>query len=176
MDCTVLGVTKSQTQLSDFHFTSQGNIAGPLGEPQGQWFAVHFRDRKSSQKRLWPLEGVSARGSEHSHHYLSNSSALHAKSLQSCLTLCGPMNCSSPGSSVHGILQARILGWVAISFSRGILPIQGSNPNLLHCRQTLDHQCLYIGFPHFYVVFTSRSIFITLIVIYGRRCLTNHKP
>ena len=34
-------------------------------------------------------------------------------------TLCDPMDCSPPGSSVHGILQARILEWVAISFSRG---------------------------------------------------------
>ena len=39
--------------------------------------------------------------------------------LQSCLTLCNPMDCSPPGSSVHGILQARILKWVAISSSRG---------------------------------------------------------
>jgi len=38
---------------------------------------------------------------------------------QSCLTLCNPMDCSPPGSSVHGILQARILEWVAIPFSRG---------------------------------------------------------
>ena len=38
---------------------------------------------------------------------------------QSCLTLCDPMNCSLPGFSVHGILQAKILEWVAISFSRG---------------------------------------------------------
>ena len=37
---------------------------------------------------------------------------------QSCLILCDPMDCSPPGSSVHGILQARILKWVAISFSR----------------------------------------------------------
>ena len=37
---------------------------------------------------------------------------------QSCLTLCDPMDCSLPGSSVHGILQARILEWVAVSFSR----------------------------------------------------------
>ena len=41
-----------------------------------------------------------------------------AKSLQSCLTLCDPMDCSPPGSTVHGILQARILEWVAISCSR----------------------------------------------------------
>ena len=38
---------------------------------------------------------------------------------QSYLTLCDPMDCSSPGSSVHEILQARILDWVAIPFSRG---------------------------------------------------------
>ena len=38
---------------------------------------------------------------------------------QSCPTLCNPMNCSLPGSSVHGILQARILEWVAIPFSKG---------------------------------------------------------
>ena len=38
---------------------------------------------------------------------------------QSCLTLCNPMDCSPPGSSVHGIFQARILEWVAISSSRG---------------------------------------------------------
>ena len=38
---------------------------------------------------------------------------------QSCPTPCDPMDCSPPGSSVHGILQARILKWVAIPFSRG---------------------------------------------------------
>ena len=41
-----------------------------------------------------------------------------AKSLQSCLTLGNPMDCSPLGSSVHEILQARILEWVVISFSR----------------------------------------------------------
>ena len=44
---------------------------------------------------------------------------------------------SLPGSFVHGILQARILEWVAISFSRGIFLTQGSNLGLLHCRQIL---------------------------------------
>ena len=42
---------------------------------------------------------------------------LLAKSLQSCPTLRDPMDCSPPGSSIHGILQARVLGWVAIAFS-----------------------------------------------------------
>ena len=38
---------------------------------------------------------------------------------QSCPALCDPMDCNLPGSSVHGIFQARILEWVTISFSRG---------------------------------------------------------
>ena len=42
---------------------------------------------------------------------------MHAKSLQSCLTLCDPMDCSPLGTSVHGILHARILEWAAVSFS-----------------------------------------------------------
>ena len=54
---------------------------------------------------------------------------MHAKSLQSCPTLCDSMNCSPPGSSVHGILQARILEWVAIPSSRG--SSQGSNLHVL---------------------------------------------
>ena len=44
---------------------------------------------------------------------------MHAKLLPSCLTLCHPMDYSPPGSSVHGVLQTRILEWVAIPFSRG---------------------------------------------------------
>ena len=39
--------------------------------------------------------------------------------VQSCLTLCDPMDCNPPGSSVHGIFHARIQDWVAIPFSRG---------------------------------------------------------
>ena len=45
--------------------------------------------------------------------------AAAARSLQLCPTLCDPIDGSSPGSSVPGILQARILEWFAISFSRG---------------------------------------------------------
>ena len=41
-----------------------------------------------------------------------------AKSLKSCPTLCDPMDCSPEGSSIHEVLQARMLEWVAISFSK----------------------------------------------------------
>ena len=45
---------------------------------------------------------------------------VRARSLQPCLTLCDPTDCSPPGSSVRGILQARILEWVAMPSSRGL--------------------------------------------------------
>ena len=54
---------------------------------------------------------------------------VHAKSFQSCLILCNPMDCSPPGSSDHGIHQARMLEWVSISISRG--PSQPKESNLL---------------------------------------------
>ena len=56
---------------------------------------------------------------------------------QSCPILCDPMGCSLPGSSVHGILQARILEWVAIPFSRGSSQPRELTPSLLHFRQIL---------------------------------------
>ena len=55
---------------------------------------------------------------------------------QLCRVLCNPMDCSLPVSSVHDILQATILEWVAIHFLlQGVFPTQGSNSGLLHCRQ-----------------------------------------
>ena len=62
---------------------------------------------------------------------------MHAKSLQSCPTLCNPMDCSPPGSSVHGILQARILEWVTMPSSRGSFQSRDRTPvsyHLLHWR------------------------------------------
>ena len=50
-------------------------------------------------------------------YVISSSAAAAAKSLQLCLTLCDPIDSSPPGSPVPGILQARTLEWVAISFS-----------------------------------------------------------
>ena len=51
--------------------------------------------------------------------YLLELNFCSAKLLQSCPTLCDPMDCSPPGSSVHGILQARVLEWAAMPSSRG---------------------------------------------------------
>ena len=60
---------------------------------------------------------------------------------QSCLTLCDPMDCSPSGSSVHGILWARILEGVALL--QEIFPSQGLNPGLLLCRPILYCLCIF---------------------------------
>ena len=62
-----------------------------------------------------------------------------AESLQSCPTLCNPIDGSPPGSPVPGILQGKTLEWVAISFSKVIFLTQGSNLHLSHCRHILYH-------------------------------------
>ena len=71
-----------------------------------------FLDSQSAPIRQSPLEMTLACF----WGYYSHSDCMCAKSLQSCLSLC---NCSPPGSSVHGILQARVLKWVAMPSSRG---------------------------------------------------------
>ena len=58
--------------------------------------------------------------------------AAAAKLLQWCLTLCDPIDCSPPGSSVPGILQARTLEWVAISFSKWNTTWPLKSRNLTH--------------------------------------------
>ena len=58
---------------------------------------------------------------------------------QSCPTLCDPMNCSPPGSSVHGDSPGKNTGVCCHALLQGIFPMQGSNPGFLHCRQIRYH-------------------------------------
>ena len=58
---------------------------------------------------------------------------------QSCPTLCDPMDCSWPGSSVHGDSPGKNTGVGCYALIQGIFPTQGLNPGLPHCRQILYH-------------------------------------
>ena len=80
---------------------------------------------------------------------------------QLCSTLWDPIGCSPPGSSVHGIFQARILEWVAISFFKGFFPPQGSNLallSLLHWQ--VDSLPLPPGKPIFCIIVYSFSFLL----------------
>ena len=85
---------------------------------------------------------------------------------QSCLPLCDSVDCRSPGSSIRGISQARILEWVAISFSRGssqprdrtqVSHIAGRRFNLSATREAPPHIYTYI-YPCIYIYFFNWRI------------------
>ena len=88
-----------------------------------QYFG-HLMGRADSFEKTLMLERLKASGEGMTedeilgwHHRRNGHAAAVAKSLQSCLTLCCPTDGSPPGSPFPGILQARILEWVAMSFS-----------------------------------------------------------
>ena len=90
----------------------------------------------------------------------------------SCLTLCSPMDCSPPGSSVHGIFQARILKRVALCFSRGSSWL-GSNPRLPHWQADSSEPP---GSPSFLLsaeVYRLFQSFPTLTVLKCLSCFTD---
>ena len=93
------------------------DLCSQISSPRGLRFqCVNFKGDTNIQPLAISLPSNRSlsnlkRISSHHHKHL----AAAAKSLQSCPTLCGPMDCSLPGFSVHGILQARTLVWVAIS-------------------------------------------------------------
>ena len=99
----------SRLPVSSVHGILQARILGWVAMPSS---------RGSSQPRNQTCDPGIEPGSpvlqEDSFHWTS----VRAKTFQSCPTLCDPMDCSLPSSSVHGILQARILGWVAVPSSR----------------------------------------------------------
>ena len=72
---------------------------------------------------------------------------------QLCPTLCDPVNCSLPGSSVHGILQVRVLEWVTIPFSTG------SSQGLLNCRTWTQVSQIAGGF---FTIWATRKPFLFL--------------
>ena len=86
-------IPPSSINIPPFHFHTQYNQLAK--ENQGSYSPEYARS---------PIETVFKRESEVA---------------QSCLTLCDPVDCSLLGSSIHGLLQARILEWISISSSRG---------------------------------------------------------
>ena len=93
-----------------------------------------FTDYTSSGLLKTPL---SSGGNQCTRWSVSEGICVGAKSLQSCSTLCEPVNCSPPGFSVHGILQARMLEWVAMPSSRGSF-----RPRDQTCISCIDRQVL----------------------------------
>ena len=82
------------------------------------WGGINWKTGIDTHTTVWPtVLGNSTQ-------YSKDLNGKSAKITQSCLTLCNLRDYSPPGCSVHGILQARILEWVAIPFSRGSSPLR----------------------------------------------------
>ena len=92
-------------------------LNGRLLDEEVQSVTVKWPDPGTTRRRPARALSLSSRGTPGRSLHLSAAAAAAAKSLQSCPTLCDPVDSSPPGSAVPGILQARTLEWVAISFS-----------------------------------------------------------
>ena len=116
-----------------------------LGRSPGAWdfpgkstgVGCHFR-----LQRIFPTQGLNL-GLPHCRqmlYHLSHQGSLKVKVkvAQSCLTLCNPMDCSPPGSSVHGIFQTRVLEWGAIAFFEP--PHLGTGKFLMESISTCEKQ------------------------------------
>ena len=104
--------------------------------------------------------------------HLLNLSNVTCVQAQLHLTLWNPMDCSPPGSSVHGICQSRILVWVAISYSRGIFLTQGLNLRIVHLFhwQADSLPLCHVGstsslFIHAPILFSRLWIIFTIITL-----------
>ena len=119
---TVHGVAKSWIQLSD--------LARMHARMTHQEIPTHRLAYclATKKKNKWFLKTVKCLSA-------------HAQLVQSCLAFCDPMDCNPPGSSVHGILQARILEWVAISSSR--VSSQPMDWTCVSCDSFISMQILY---------------------------------
>ena len=125
----VHGVAKSRTWLSNW--TDLDSYSEVLLSPEISisltslvpWLSPFFWFCLLSESLLYNLKEINKHTTGTFIHFISRRCVyMHAKSLQSCPTLCKPMDCSLPSSSVHGIVQAGILEYIAMPSSRGSSP------------------------------------------------------
>ena len=138
---------------------SGGGLGNPLqfsclgdSMDRGAWWATVHSIKEGIHRAWLHLRPVHADHARPPFQWTLNSVFATAKSLPSCPTLCDPIDSSPPGSPVPGILKARILEWVAISFSKAWKwRVKGkslSRVRLLATPRTAAHQALAsMGFP-----------------------------
>ena len=129
--CTIPGWMKQKLDsrlTGDISVTSDMQMTPPLWQ-KAKRTKEPLDEGERGEWKSW-LKAQRSENEDHgiqSHHFMvnrwgnsGNKMYIHLKVLvtQSCLTVCDPGDCSPPGSSVHGIFQAKILEWVAIFFSR----------------------------------------------------------
>ena len=81
----------------------------------------HYRSLLPAMKTQHSHKQKQNKPKKETNTHCKSTAVVDALVVKSCPTLCNPTDCSPPGSSIHGISQVRILEWIAISFSRGLL-------------------------------------------------------
>ena len=104
------------------------------------------KERLGAQEPHRALHGIDKQRTEHPANYSCLLKSSHLRMCvcsvaQSCPTLCDPVDCSLPGSPVHGIVQARILEWIAISYFRGSSQLR--DRTLISCISCIGRRILY---------------------------------
>ena len=89
---------------------------------------------------------------------------------QSCLALCDPMDCSPPGSSIHGIFQAKALEWDAIAFSEALMTLVYLLSKEVFCKLNQLPNCVIPTMNHLSPIFLTELVATELILL----CLEPH--
>ena len=122
----ITGVPAGLPQEAGFYLTVKEEPEALPTHEHGHALHGAARDTQAGHRATWPSplspasllpRSLLCHGDEGASASVPCSGANTPKVVQSCPTLCDPMDCNPPGSSAHGILQARILEWVATSFS-----------------------------------------------------------
>ena len=157
--CLVVCCLSDPLQLSESqwnHYIWEEWSANQWGESKTAKSAGSIAQQKGTNSFPWqyPTARLTANASKVNklgYKVLPHPPEVKALIPQSCLTLCDPMDCSQPGSTVHGISQARIMEWVAISFSgESFWPRDGTRSPALQADSTTDPPDLWPIDYHFF--------------------------
>ena len=139
--CLYYSLETGNTKIQAAHFFSPFNSREQRKLERDEFRPHHVVRNIQTGYAKWKPDSRCTPGQEDTYLGAKNMEKVKVKVAQLCLTLFDPTD-----YTVQGLLQARILEWVAFPFSRGIFPTQGSNPGLPHCRRIL-YQLSHKGSP-----------------------------
>ena len=134
--------TNSKENMYNVEGVSSGRSTLVAPPPSSSWLIL-----------TWSLRSHLRSGENQVFSFIHTHTVKWSEAAQSCPTLCDPIDCSLPGSSLHGILQARVLEWVAISFSTHDTITTFKTVKYPSAHPTLDNQWSAFFPTHYFAFF-----------------------